>query len=193
MTTTKGRKELEQAARRLAKDKFKIWLERNVSDPKAVAFMLDQFELAYDLIVDSIANGSMPSKGDVIRFLGSKANTFARFSESSRVECVSSIVSLGLTASAAPAAGAGGPIAWTWYVGAVLLDGLDVGGNCYLAFQDSELDRKTEEFRRQIEARRAWGHANAVCSVAHQQSLASGLEAILNYQSRRPVSTSGLP
>lgn len=140
----------------------------------------------------SIENGGMPTKGDVIRYLGAKANTFATFSESSRVECVSSIVSLGLTASTAPGAGAGGPVAWTWYVGAVLLDGLDVGGNCYLAFQDAEIDRKTEAFRKQIEARRAWGHANAVCSVAHQQSLASGLEAILEYQSRMPVPASSL-
>lgn len=182
-----GMKKLGDAGRRAAKEQFKRYLNRNMSDPRAIIFMLDQFDLAYDLIIASIEKGGMPTKGDVIRYLGGKANSFAGFSNDNRVACVSSVVSLGLTASSPPAAVVAGPlVAWTWYIGAVLLDMLDVGGNCYLLYLDTEIERKTEEFRKQINARRAWGHAQAVCSVQNGQELAIGLEAILNYQQSQP-------
>lgn len=175
---------LADASRRLAKDKFKQWLEGQTSNAAVVVFVLDQFELAYDLIVQSIERGGVPTKADVVRYFGSKAVSLSGLSADNRVACVASIVTFGLTSSTAPAAGAGGPAAWAWYIGALMLDGLDIGGNCYLAYQDVSLEGRLADFERQIAARRMKGHAAARVGIDGNASIGSALDAMLNWQQR---------
>jgi len=185
-------KALHDTGKKAAKEHFKRWIEPHVKDPAAVNFMLEQFDAAYDLVLASVENGGVPTKGDVIRYFGGKAVGFASLSQENRVACVASIVQLGLTASTAPAKGVAGPAGWAWYIGAILLDGLDVGGNCYLAYQDAMLERQLAEFEKQITARRMVGHSQAKISIDSGRRLDPALEAMLDWRSRQPNEPGGI-
>ncbi len=187
MSNASAAAKLGDPAKKLAKAQFQAWLEKNVksADATVIKFMLDYFELTWDLLSESIKQGKVPAKGDIIRYFGNKAVALSGFSEDNAVACVSSVVSFGITASNLETA-AGGVPGVVLYISLLMLDGLDVGGNCYLAYLDQSNAQKIEQLKVDLEKRRARAFAQARTNMTGTAPQADPLAALLQYEGRQP-------
>jgi hypothetical protein len=185
-------KVLHDAGKKLAEEYFRRWIDAYIEDPEALKLLIAQFSAAYDLILDATRKGGVPTRGDVIRYFGVKAAGLSSLSQQNRVACVASIVQLGLTASTVPAKAAAGPLGWVWYICTILLDALNLSGNCYLAYQDARLEKQLADFEAQIRARRMLGHSHTRTSIETGLTLDLAFKAILDWRSQQPNMRGGL-
>jgi hypothetical protein len=146
---------LGDSVRKAAKDKFKEWSEKNIDDPAGAKFAYKMFDNTVDLVQEALAHGGVPDKKFIASHFISKASSgLASLTEQQRIQCVTSVVNLGVTAIRNPAK-AGGPIGWTAYLAFILYDGLPAWGECSLAWQEMQGEEKVKEFERYLESQRA--------------------------------------
>lgn len=151
-TVTRNSKE---AARRAAKAQFQSLLSRYLKDKQAAEFLTDMFDSMYDLIEASVKSGGIPKKGDLIKFFGARSAAIVKIATpEQQAACLGAVVDLGTDASKFEEGALGGAVGIAAYSAFVLYDLLQVGGECYLAYQDYASEAKVREFEKRLEAAR---------------------------------------
>lgn len=143
---------LTDATRLAAKERLKAYLETHMKDPEGVKFMIEMFDASYDLISDSIEHGGLPEKGDVIRYFVKKSNVgVSTLTTNQMAQCVSTVVSLGVTLSKFPQAAGKGAVGMALFIPFALYDGLTMFEECDLAYLEVKGDAKVRAFKRALE------------------------------------------
>jgi len=106
-----------------------------------VDFVISLLDNSYELVELAAKKNGALTKADVANFMVQRGLAFTSLSNSQLVSCGTSIVSLATFLSTPKSAAIGTPIGATAYASLLALEMLDVGGNCYLAYQDFKVDQ----------------------------------------------------
>lgn len=179
--------ELTSVTKKAAKDRFKAYLESRMEEnAKGVAFMMEMFDAAYDLIENSIEDGGMPSKGYIIKYFADKSLSFGELSSDNRVACAKSAITMIRDAKDyLPFLEMG--LGIFAYTAVLIYDGLDTFENCDLAYLDYKAAQQTEALKQTLEAR-AKHHAQGIWEARNGQTIDEQLAMILDNQCRMPSS-----